>query len=48
MIRMNQKIVLMLLISISLGSCIAHKDIVYFQGDTVTPNKIKEINKYIV
>lgn len=44
MIRMNQKIVLMLLISISMGSCIAHKDIVYFQGDTVTPNKIKEIN----
>lgn len=41
---MIQKIVLMLLITISLDSCIAHKDIVYFQGDVVSQNKIKEIN----
>ncbi len=41
---MIQKILFFIGLAISLSSCIAHKDIVYFQGENIKANKIKEIN----
>lgn len=41
---MTQKIILLVSISLLLSSCIAHKDIVYFQGDVQQQVKVKEIN----
>jgi len=41
---MLQKISLLLLVVYSLSSCVAHKKIVYFQGESITENDIREIN----
>jgi len=41
---MIRKTLFLIITTLILSSCIAHKDIVYFQGDAVTQTKIKEIN----
>lgn len=41
---MIQKTFFLLLTIIGSSSCVAHKDIVYFQGEKATQHKIKEIN----
>jgi polysaccharide export outer membrane protein len=41
---MLQKIGIVLFSIFTLSSCITHKDIVYFQGESIKENKLKEIN----
>jgi len=41
---MTKKIGLSILIVLMLSSCVPHKKIVYFQGDSLTENVIKEVN----
>jgi polysaccharide export outer membrane protein len=41
---MLQKFSLFLFMIYTLSSCIAHKKIVYFQGESITENNIREIN----
>ena len=41
---MLQKFSVFLFLIYTLTSCVAHKDIVYFQGESLSENRIKEIN----